>query len=171
ECEARTRCPWIRGGARDTLTSHQIGSWAAQDLKWGDYYVPAALTVRSAAGLPDDTRAAFDWLDGNSGRELSWLQETARTHEQVAGAGDEVWPEFLGYGCYAQVAATRGLLEGLTVVWACEEAYRTAWNTVRRAGPAAQWARWAADNWGGGEFGGMMEQMSRGLDAAAAAAG
>jgi hypothetical protein len=33
--------PWVVAAAEDRLTDQQVGTWAGQDLHWGDWYGPA----------------------------------------------------------------------------------------------------------------------------------
>jgi thiaminase len=166
--------PWLAGAAAGTLEPAQISTWAGQDLLWGQWWGPV-MTAAAAAG-PPRAKAAFAWLDSNMDAEVAWLRKMAGSARQFPGA-DRIGPGFLGYAAWArQVSGTSGdagadhPLRALVISWACEGAYHQAWSAVRDAGPAHEWARWAARNWAGPEFAVMMADMSAGLDEAAAAA-
>jgi thiaminase len=166
--------PWVVAAAEDRLTDQQIGTWASQDLQWGDWYGPVMQIA--FVNAPRPAREARDWLDANMDREIGWFREIAARFGQAPGS-ERIWIEFLGYGAWAQLIARRDLestppgqppLRALTIARACEYSYYRVFSLIRDAHPAAEWARWAgAENWGSPGFTEMISNLSSGLNLAA----
>ena len=166
--------PWVVAAAQDRLTDQQIGTWAGQDLQWGDWYGPAMQIA--FVNAPRPAREARDWLEANMDREIGWFRDTAARFGQAPGS-DRIWIEFLGYGAWAQLIARRDLestppgeprVRALTLARACEYSYYRVFSAIRDADPAAGWARWAgAENWGSPGFTEMISNLSSGLNLAA----
>ncbi|HEY6314202.1 MAG TPA: hypothetical protein VIY52_25865 [Streptosporangiaceae bacterium] len=141
--------PWVVAAAEDRLTGRQIGTWAGQDLEWGDWYGPVVQIA--FVNAPRPARKARDWLEVNMDRETGWFRDTGARFSQAPGS-DRIWIEFLGYGAWAQLIARRDLestppgepcVRALTIARACEYAYHRVFSRIRDANPAAEWARWA----------------------------
>ena len=169
--------PWVVAAAEDGLRDQQIGTWAVQDLAWGEWYGPVMQIA--FVNAPRPARKAREWLDANMDRETGWFRDTAARFGQAPGS-DRIWIEFLGYGAWAQLIARRDLestppgeprVRALTIARACEYAYFRVFSRIRDAHPAAGWARWAgAENWGSPGFTEMISNLSCGLNLAAAGA-
>ena len=142
--------PWVVAAAEDRLTDQQIGTWAGQDLAWGEWYGPVMQIA--FVNAPRPAREARDWLAANMDRETGWFRDTAARFGQAPGS-DRIWIEFLGYGAWAQLIARRDLectppgearVRALTIARACEYAYYRVFSRIRDASPAAGWAQWPA---------------------------
>ena len=169
--------PWVVAAAGDRLRDQQIGTWAVQDLAWGEWYGPVMQIA--FVNAPRPARKAREWLDANMDRETGWFRDTAVRFGQAPGS-DRIWIEFLGYGAWAQLIARRDVestppgeprIRALTIARACEYAYHRVFSRIRDANPAAGWARWAgAENWGSPGFTEMISNLSCGLNLAAVGA-
>src|ERR1035438_1254375 len=135
EIDAIRTHPWVLGAADGTLDDEAIGTWACQDIDWGDeFYAHVFAAAKSAPGLPAATADAFAWLQESIPPEVAWLNKMAAEYP-VAASGHELWPDFTGYGAWMLVTAQKGPEEALTVLQACENSYHVAFTVVRDADP------------------------------------
>jgi hypothetical protein len=164
--------PWLHEAAKDQLEDVQIGSWATQDLLWGNYIGPAY-----ELGFTDPTPSttiAVDFLKVNNVPEVAFLEATSKNVRNAPNA-DIIWPGFLGYGTWgSQVAQQETVAAGaphplaLTVVWVAEYAYNQAWHVVKAGHPKNASIEFGVNDWAASGFDEFVVSLSAGLNEAAA---
>lgn len=173
QLQAITSHPWIRAAAHDQLRPEQIGSWATQDLLWGDWIGPAY-----SLGLANPTPGAAEflaYLESDNTTETDYLEDTSQHYQNAANASI-IWPGYLGYGAWGALTAQNeddatlkaGVphLQALTVVWCAEYAYNQAWKVVLAGRPKQAAIAFGGPHWGGLVFTSQVETLSAGLNQA-----
>ncbi|KAI0164651.1 hypothetical protein GGR57DRAFT_206439 [Xylariaceae sp. FL1272] len=149
-----TQCAFLSLAGQGRLPKENLSQWLSQDRLYAQAYVRFIGGLMSRVKLPlafdASTTSTISWrilslLQGClSGimRELQFFEETAKSHgldlALTATGGEEFGPNEVT-GMYielfdsfaAQGDGSKGLLDGLVVLWATEKAYLDSWSFAR----------------------------------------